>query len=170
MWIVAGLLLGVLSRFEETTEGLSLGISSDSAWCGLAFVCGGPVRGALALSAANGSYYAYIALLQPDLSLDAVAGPPERWLGLGIVAGAVFGALGGAWRGGRRLVAVLPLALVLVIEGGDALRGGAATDGIGLLAGIALAVVAAPSRGAALVLAAVLVMLGATGAGAAYLP
>ncbi len=167
--IAAGVLLGVLSRVEERT-GFSAGVSSDSAWCAAAFLAASPVRGIALLTAANAGYYACIALTQPALPLASAAGPVEAWLVLGVVTGAVFGTAGRLWRHGPRLIASLPLALVLVVEGGDALRGGAATDGIGLLAGLALAAASAPTRRSGAVAAAALVAVAATGAGAAFLP
>lgn len=64
--IVLGTLLGVLSRVEETTAGLSVGLSSDATWLAVAFAVGAVrpfvrrVRaardGALALTAANAAY------------------------------------------------------------------------------------------------------------------
>jgi hypothetical protein len=167
--IAIGIVLGVISRVEETT-GFSAGISSDSAWCATAFLVASPLRGIAALSAANAGYYAWIALTQPALPLEAAAGPVHVWLGLGVLTGAVFGAAGGAWRAGPRFLAALPLALVMTVEGGDALRGGAATDGIGLLAGVALAAASAPSWRRAAVAATALLAVAATGAGAAFLP
>lgn len=167
--IAAGFVLGVLSRVEERT-GFSAGVSSDSAWCAAAFLAASPLRGITALTAANAGYYAWIALTQPDLPFAAAAGPVETWLVLGVVTGAVFGTAGGLWRGEWRFAAALPLALVLVIEGGDALRGGAPTDGIGLVAGVALAALSASSRRGAALAAAALVAVAATGAGAAFLP
>jgi hypothetical protein len=165
-----GLLLGVLSRVEEVTDGLSLGISSDSAWCAAAFAAGSARRGALLLTAANAGYYAWIAVLQPELPLAAAAGPVEAWLGLGLAAGVVFGVTGGAWRRGAGLPVAVPLALVLVLEGGDALRGGPLTHAPGLLAGVALAVASAGSARVAVGTAALLIAVAVTGVGAAWLP
>lgn len=167
--ILAGLLLGILSRVEETT-GFSAGVSSDSAWCAAAFLAAAPVRGAALLTAANAGYYAWIAGTQPDLPLDAAAGPVETWLVLGVVTGVVFGLLGAAWRCRPRLLFALPLALVLVVEGGDAVRGGPPTDGIGLLAGLLLAAISARSPVAAGGAVIALLAVAATGAGAGYLP
>lgn len=91
MWIIGGILLGVLSRFEETTEGFYLAISTNPTWCAAAFAVGRPGRAVATLTAANLAYYAYVAVDQPGLPLAAVAGSPLRWLALGVAAGVVFG-------------------------------------------------------------------------------
>ncbi len=180
--VAAGVLLGVLSRIEEVTPGLSAGISSDSAWVLTAFAAGAlapSVRQAVpaatvAMCAANGGYYAWIALTEPGTPLESAAGDPWRWVAAGVLTGVVFGAAGRLWRAWpppRRLAAAAPPAIVLAIEGGDALRGGAATDGIGLALGIVLAATSARDRPrAALGAAAGLAALAASGAGAALLP
>lgn len=146
--IVVGCGLGVASRVEEMLAGFSAGISSDSAWVACAFAAGGAARGALLLTAANAGYYAWIALTQPALPLAAAAGPVHEWLLLGVAGGAVFGLCGRAWRtGGRaRTLAAAPLAAVLAAEGADALHGGAPTDAIGLLIGLAFFALSAHDR------------------------
>lgn len=98
--LLAGLALGVLSRVDETTDGLTLLASENATWLGLAFLAGTPRRGAAALTAANASYYAWIAATEPGQDLDAVAGPVWWWVVLGLAAGAVLGALGRAARQG----------------------------------------------------------------------
>lgn len=151
--LVAGALLGVLSRIEETADGLSLGVSANSTWLALAFAAAIVARGAaagraalagaLALTAANLAYYAWIAVLEPGVELAAVAGSPLRWFALGASGGAVFGLAGWWWareRGVMRVLATLPLAGVLVADGIPALLGGATTDGVGLVLGAALPV------------------------------
>lgn len=151
--LVAGALLGVLSRIEETTDGLSLGVSANSTWLAVAFVTGlaqrsspaarAALAGALALTAANLAYYAWIATFEPGVDLAAVAGSPLRWLALGVSGGAVFAVAGWLWARGtgvRRVLASLPLAGVLVADGIPALLGGAATDAVGLALGAALPV------------------------------
>ena len=148
--LAAGALLGVLSRIEEVTPGLSAGISSHSAWVAVAFGAGAAARGGLsraaltataAMSAGNAGYYAWIAATEPGMPLTAAAGDPLGWVAAGILTGVVFGPAGRLWAGagpaGRALVA-LPLSAVLVHEGADALLGGPATDAIGLVAGLAL--------------------------------
>ncbi len=115
MGMAHGALLGVLSRVEERLDGFAVGISTDTTWCALAFLCAAPLRATLAMTAANAGYYAFVALTQPRLPLAAVAGPVERWVVLGVLTGVVFGALGGCFRRGRR-VAALPLAFVAISE------------------------------------------------------
>ncbi len=155
--LVAGLVLGVLSRIEETTGGFSAGISSDGAWLVAAALAGalaaslrrGAVAGALALTAANVGYYLWIAATDPGTPLAAVAGPPGRWFALGVAGGAVFGAAGGGWRTGPpvvRLGAALLLAAVLIADGITGVRGGAPAAAIGIALGAVLALLSA--RGA----------------------
>ena len=180
--LAGGALLGILSRAEEVTPGLSLGLSSDSAWVAAAFAVGARAhgwRGAALLStgtmcAANGGYYAWIVLTEPGTPLVAAAGDPWAWVVAGVLTGVVFGVAGRLWGVSPplgRLAAVTPLAMVLAIEGGDALRGGAPTEAIGLAVALALPVVSAPSRRwPALATSAALAVLAACGAGAALLP
>ena len=148
--LAAGVVLGVLSRIEEVTPGLSAGVSSHSAWVAVAFLTGASVRGALrraalaataAMSGGNAGYYAWIAVTEPGMPLAAAAGSPLRWVAAGILTGVVFGPAGRLWAGAGpagRALAALPLAAVLVHEGADALLGGPPTDAIGLVAGLAL--------------------------------
>lgn len=116
MCIAGGALLGWLSRLEEATPGFYLAISTSSAWLAAAFAAGWAGRrpgraaafGAVTLCCANAAYY-----------LRGVYGPFERWLALGLVAGAVFGSLGHACRAGRapwRLLAAAALLGVGVCE------------------------------------------------------
>jgi hypothetical protein len=146
----AGAVLGVLSRIEETT-GFSAGISANATWLGLAFAVGVLARGvpawraacagALALTAANGAYYAWIAVFEPGVALAGVAGPPVVWLALGVGGGAVLAATGWLWavsRGPARVLASLPLAGVCIAEGIFALLGGPLSDGVALVIGVAL--------------------------------
>ena len=184
--VVAGALLGVLSRIEETTDGLSAGVSANATWLGVAFVAGVPhrrvspwraaVAGALCLTAANLAYYGWIAATQPDLELASVAGSPLTWLALGLGGGAVFGAAGRVWAGTgglARVLASLPLAGVCVAEGISALRGGPVADGIGLVVGAALPVASGASvleRAGGALLSAVVVAVGLTGRLEALMP
>src|SRR5688572_10587034 len=151
--VVAGALLGVMSRVEETTDGLSFGVSANATWLGVAFavgvlhrraaVRGAAAAGALSLTAANLAYYAWIAATQPDLELASVAGSPLTWLALGVGGGAVFGAAGRVWAragGLTRVLASLPLAGVCVAEGISALNGGPVSDAPGLVLGAVLPV------------------------------
>ena len=156
--VVAGAVLGVLSRVEETTDGLSAGVSANATWLGVAFAVGVLRRraslpraagaGALALTAGNLAYYGWIAATQPGLELASVAGSPMTWLALGVGGGAVFGAAGGVWAsagGMTRVLAGLPLAGVCVAEGISALHGRALTDGVGLVLGALLPVASGAS-------------------------
>src|SRR3712207_949235 len=91
----AGFVLGLLSRIEELTPGFSLGISSKSCWVATAFAAGAfaaPPRtaaaaGALALTVANLSYYAWSKLHEPGVALSGVAGPVLPWFVFGVVGG-----------------------------------------------------------------------------------
>ncbi|HEX8104860.1 MAG TPA: DUF6518 family protein [Solirubrobacteraceae bacterium] len=176
--VAAGALLGVLSRVEETTAGFSTGISSDSAWVAVAFAAGVATRRALpavaALTAANAAYYGWLAATEPATPLASVAGSPVAWVALGLLAGAVFGTAGAVWaaaREPRRLLAVLPLAAVLVVEGAAAVRAGHGPGGIGLLAGLALPLLSAPALPVrALAATTALAAAAATGAAAQFVP
>lgn len=151
--VVAGAVLGVLSRVEETTDGLSAGVSANATWLGVAFVVGvvqrrtslarAAVAGVLALTAANLAYYAWIAATEPGVELASVAGSPLIWLALGVGGGAVFATTGRLWIASSattRVLASLPLAGVCIADGIFALRGGPLTDGIALLLGALLPV------------------------------
>ena len=97
--VAIGALLGILSRVEERTSGVSAGISSSAMWIAAAFAAGatapdargGAARGALTLSVANLGYYGLI-LATESTDPAAVAGAPSLWLILGLTGGAVFGA------------------------------------------------------------------------------
>jgi hypothetical protein len=151
--VVAGAVLGVLSRVEETTEGMSFGVSANATWLGVAFTVGVLGRraslprtacaGALALTAANLAYYAWIGATEPGVELASVAGSPLTWLALGAGGGAVFGVAGRVWAGAAgmtRVAASLPLAGVGIAEGIPAMLGGPVTDGVALVLGAALPV------------------------------
>jgi hypothetical protein len=125
--IAAGLALGAASRVEEVTDGFDLGISTNFTWLAVAFGAGAlagelawsGLAGAAALTAANGGYYAWIALTEPGTPLDAVAGPVDRWFALGVTGGFVFGAAGALLASrsrARRAAACLPLAALLAAE------------------------------------------------------
>jgi uncharacterized protein DUF6518 len=123
--LAAGLVLGVLSRVEETVEGLDAGISTNLTWLAVAFASGAAARrrsavaGAFALTAANAGYYAYVAITEPGRPLAGVAGPVERWFALGIAGGIVFGAAGALIRDERarvRAAGALPIAALLLAE------------------------------------------------------
>jgi Family of unknown function (DUF6518) len=101
--IAAGLALGVVSRIEEVVDGFDLGISSNETWLLTAFVVGAlagieyewsGLAGAAALTAANSSYYVWIALTEQATELDLVAGPVASWYALGVTGGFVFGVAG----------------------------------------------------------------------------
>ncbi len=184
--VVAGAVLGVLSRIEETTDGLSFGVSANATWLGVAFAAGllqrhasalrGAVAGGLALTAANLAYYAWIAATEPGVALVSVAGSPLTWLALGLGGGAVFGAAGRLWAGAdgmTRVLASLPLAGVCIAEGISTLNGGPVADGIGLLLGAALPVASgacARERAAGAVLSAAVVAVAVTGRLDALMP
>jgi len=150
--------VGLLSRVEETTSGLSLGISSNATWLAVAFAAGALRRrtivpraaaaGALALTAANASYYAWIAATEPGTELASVAGSPFVWLVLGAAGGAVFASAGHLWATQRavvRVLAAVPLAGVCIADGITALTGGPAADAVGLAVGAALPIASAAS-------------------------
>lgn len=180
--LAAGAILGVLSRVEEVTPGLSAGVSSDSAWVATAFVVGSrapesrlaALLATATMCAANGAYYVWIALAERGTPLAVVAGDPWTWVLAGVLTGLVFGVAGRLWRVSAprgRLAAVVPLATVFAIEAGDALRGGAATEAIGLAIACVLPVVSSPtSRWPAVGVSAALAVLAASGVGAELLP
>lgn len=155
--LLAGMLLGVLSRIEERAPGFSLGISSDAAWLTTAFLAGvlsqgstlltGAARGAASLTAANSAYYALIASTEPGIRLADVAGPPLVWLSLGGAGGGLMALSGHLWRtrpaGTARLASAVPLAAVCIAEGITSLRGGPLTDLPALLVGVLLLTVSA---------------------------
>lgn len=184
--IVAGGLLGILSRVEESMSGVSLGVSSDATWLAVAFLVGAAARGrpapraaasgALTLTAANAAYYAWIAATEPGTDLAAVAGSPVVWFVLGVSSGGLFGLAGHVWtatRGAPRVVAAALLGGVFIAEGIPALLGGSSTDGVGLAVGAALPVASAGTpagRGIAAALAAALIAVALTGRLEALLP
>ena len=101
--VAAGLVLGVVSRVEEVVDGFDLGVSSNVTWLMTAFFVGAlagtayewsALAGAVALTAANTGYYAWIAATEQVTELHAVAGPVESWYALGVTGGCVFGAAG----------------------------------------------------------------------------
>ena len=178
--------VGLLSRVEETTSGLSLGISSNATWLAVAFAAGALRRrtivpraaaaGALALTAANASYYAWIAATEPGTELASVAGSPFVWLVLGAAGGAVFASAGHLWATQRavvRVLAAVPLAGVCIADGITALTGGPAADAVGLAVGAALPIASAASaaqRALGAALAALLIAIALTGRLEALLP
>ena len=96
-------MLGIVSRIEEVVDGFDVGISSNVTWLITAFLVGAlagtayewsGLAGAVALTAANTSYYAWIAATEPATELHAVAGPVESWYALGVTGGFVFGVAG----------------------------------------------------------------------------
>jgi hypothetical protein len=152
MTVFAGALLGVLSRIEETS-GWPVALSTNATWLATAFAAGALHRrcaaaratlaGSATLTAANLAYYATVALAEPGVDLTKVAGPPARWIALGVAGGAVLAAAGWLWartRGPARVAAALPLSGVWVAQYVGALTGGALRDRLGLAAGAALLV------------------------------
>ena len=127
--LVAGTLLGVLSRIDEV-EPFDLHISTHPTWLAAAFVAGlvmvsSPLRGALAglvvLTVANGAYYVYVLVTEPGVPLESVAGSPVQWFVLGVGAGGPLGAAGALCRSGARpLVRLAALALLPVVVAADA--------------------------------------------------
>ncbi len=138
MWfLVAAVVLGVLSRVEEVADGFSCGISSNGGWLLVAMAVGAAatserraaLRGCTAMTVANASYY-------------WVTGLSERapmWFLLGVTGGALFGWLGHRLRGGAWW-ALVPFALVLIEEGIDRPRTG---DRIELVLGLGVLILAA---------------------------
>jgi Family of unknown function (DUF6518) len=179
----SGALLGILSRLEERTPGLSAGVSSDAMWVAVAFAIGssrqsargGAAGGAVTLTAANLGYYGWI-LATESTDPAAVAGAPSLWLILGVAGGALFGAAGAIWRTGSPLVrtaAALLCSAVLIADGGPALRGAPASDAISVVAGVTLACASASTpllRCLALAACALLVTVAATGTFEPLLP
>lgn len=183
--VIAGALVGVLSRIEETSH-WPAALSTNATWLATAFAAGaahrrfGPRRAALAgaatLTAANLAYYATVALAEPGVDLTQVAGPPARWLALGVAGGAVFALAGRLWmrhRGVARVAVALPLAGVWIAQCVGALQGGPPLDAAGLAAGAALPVASGAStrdRLLAAGLVAVVVAVALTGRLDALLP
>ena len=181
--VAIGALLGILSRVEERTSGVSAGISSSAMWIAAAFAAGatapnargGAARGALTLSVANLGYYGLI-LATESTDPAAVAGAPSLWLILGLTGGAIFGAAGTIWRTGlpaARTAAALLCSAVLIADGGSGLRGAPFTDAISVIAGVTLAFASASTprlRLVASVGCALLVIVAATGSFEPVLP
>jgi Family of unknown function (DUF6518) len=147
--VAIGALLGILSRVEERTPGLSAGVSSDAMWIAAAFAVGattqdargGGARGAVTLTAANLGYYGWI-LATEATDPARVVGGSSLWLILGLTGGALFGAAGTIWRTGpppARTAAALLCSAVLIADGGPGLRGAPATDAVSVVAGTMLA-------------------------------
>lgn len=178
MTVIAGALIGVLSRIEETSH-WPAAVSTNATWLATAFAAGaahgrfGARRAALAgaatLTAANLAYYATVALAEPGVDLTQVAGPPARWLALGVAGGAVFAVAGRLWlrrRGVARVAMALPLAGVWIAQCVGALQGGPLHDGVGLAAGAVLPVASGASardRLLAAALVAVVIAIALTG-------
>ena len=125
--VVAGLVLGVLSRVEEL-NGAPAVISTHAGWALAPFVAGalgssarsGAVRGVVLLTAANAGYYAWSAAAEPGVALESVAGSVPHWFAAGVGAGAVFGALGGLTRVGGVFARVAVPMTVLAVIAADA--------------------------------------------------
>src|SRR5687767_8493500 len=112
--VIAGVLLGVVSRVEEV-EPFALGISTDSTWLAAAFAAGalrGTVAGAVAMTAANVAYYVYIDATEAA-GVDYLSTTVGRWLLLGLAGAAVFGFLGHHW---QHRLAWLPLLAIAVAD------------------------------------------------------
>jgi hypothetical protein len=126
--VLVGLVLGALSRLEET-EPFFLGISTHATWLLAPFAAGllstrarrGALRGAVLTSAANAGYYAWIAVAQPGVPLAAVAGPVEHWALVGVAAGVVAGAAGAVARVGRSAVRGMVVVGLFAVLAADAL-------------------------------------------------
>ena len=116
--VVAGVVLGVLSRIEET-EPFFLGISTHATWVLAPFAAGALSRrvasGAALLTIANAAYFAWIAATE-DGPLVAVT----HWFAAGLAAGLVFGAAGVWARGGGRIAAPALVAAVLLADAAGA--------------------------------------------------
>lgn len=123
--VLAGLLLGILSRVEETTDGLAAVVSTHATWVLVPFAAGalagrigsGARAGVVVLTAANAGYYAWMRTVAPA---DTV-GPVAHWILAGIGAGAAAGAVGGAARGTSRLARLAAPAAVGAVVAGDQL-------------------------------------------------
>ncbi|WP_354698119.1 hypothetical protein DSM112329_03784 [Paraconexibacter sp. AEG42_29] len=101
-WVLAALLAGAVAA--GGTGGLggwgqpawAEAFATLSAW---ARVAGrGAVGGTLLLVSANASWYGWIALTETSVDLGAVAGPPERWFVLSVLAGVPAGGFGACVR------------------------------------------------------------------------
>ena len=78
------------------------------------------MRGLIGLLSAVGAYYLLIALSEAGFRLIGAPHAATTWGAVGVIAGPIFGAAGGAWRhwqGTGRALAVAVLAASLIAEG-----------------------------------------------------
>ena len=98
------------------------------AWLGLGFILGasaktvptGALRGLIGLLSAVGAYYLLISVSEAGFRLIGAPHAATTWGAVGLIAGPIFGAAGGAWRhwqGMGRALAVAVLAASLIAEG-----------------------------------------------------
>ena len=126
-----GIALGALAWLSDQLEyPYSALISANliGAWLGLGFILGasaktvptGALRGLIGLLSAVGAYYLLISVSEAGFRLIGAPHAATTWGAVGLIAGPIFGAAGGAWRhwqGTGRALAVAVLAASLIAEG-----------------------------------------------------
>lgn len=126
-----GIALGALAWLSDQLEypySALIPANAIGAWLGLGFILGasaktvptGALRGLVGLLSAVAAYYLLISLSEAGFRLIGAPHAATTWGAVGLIAGPIFGAAGGAWRhleGNRRAIAVGLLAASLIAEG-----------------------------------------------------
>jgi Family of unknown function (DUF6518) len=126
-----GITLGALAWLSDQLEypySALIPANMIGAWLGLGFILGasaktvptGALRGLVGLLSAVGAYYLLISLSEAGFRLIGAPHAATTWGAVGVIAGPIFGAAGGAWRhwqGTGRALAVAVLAASLIAEG-----------------------------------------------------
>ena len=129
--IALGVALGSLAWLSDQLEypySALIPANMIGAWVGLGFILGasaktvptGALRGLVGLLSAVGAYYLLISLSEAGFRLIGAPHAATTWGAVGVIAGPIFGAAGGAWRhwqGTGRALAVAVLAASLIAEG-----------------------------------------------------
>jgi Family of unknown function (DUF6518) len=129
--IALGIALGSLAWLSDQLEypySALIPANAIGAWLGLGFILGasaktiptGALRGLVGLLSAVGAYYLLISVSEAGFRLIGAPHAATTWGAVGLIAGPIFGAAGGAWRhwtGTGRALAVAVLAASLVAEG-----------------------------------------------------
>ena len=129
--IALGVALGSLAWLSDQLEypySALIPANMIGAWLGLGFILGasaktvptGALRGLIGLLSGVGAYYLLISLSEAGFRLIGAPHAATTWGAVGLIAGPIFGAAGGAWRhwqGTGRALAVAVLAASLIAEG-----------------------------------------------------
>jgi len=129
--IALGVALGSLAWLSDRLEypySALIPANMIGAWLGLGFILGasaktvptGALRGLIGLLSGVGAYYLLISLSEAGFRLIGAPHAATTWGAVGLIAGPIFGAAGGAWRhwqGTGRALAVAVLAASLIAEG-----------------------------------------------------